>query len=147
MKIKIVNRSKHPLPVYATEGASGMDLRADLDEDLAIAPFERIKVPTGLYLELPEGIEGQVRARSGLSFKKGITLINAVGTVDSDYRGEITVPLVNLSQDTVVIQDGERIAQLVLARYEKADLIEVEELEELDKTARGKGGFGHTGRL
>ncbi|MDQ0507820.1 Deoxyuridine 5'-triphosphate nucleotidohydrolase [Aedoeadaptatus ivorii] len=147
MKIKIVNRSKHPLPAYATEGASGMDLRADLDEDLAIAPFERIKVPTGLYLELPEGIEGQVRARSGLSFKKGITLINAVGTVDSDYRGEITVPLVNLSQDTVVIQDGERIAQLVLARYEKADLIEVEELEELDKTARGKGGFGHTGRL
>ena len=147
MKIKIVNRSKHPLPAYATEGASGMDLRADLDEDLAIAPFERIQVPTGLYLELPEGIEGQVRARSGLSFKKGITLINAVGTVDSDYRGEITVPLVNLSQDTVVIQDGERIAQLVLARYEKADLIEVEELEELDKTARGKGGFGHTGRL
>lgn len=143
MTIKIINKSKNPLPEYQTVGASGMDLLSSNEEDIVIQPFERILVPTSLYIEIPEGYEGQVRARSGLSLKHGITLINAVGTIDSDYRGEIKVPLVNLSKEPYTIQPGERIAQLVIAKYER---VIPEEVEVLEETQRGNGGFGSTGK-
>lgn len=141
-KIRVVNHSKFDLPQYETVGSAGMDLKANIDEPIIIKPFERMLVPTGLFMEIPIGYEGQVRARSGLSIKKGITLINAVGTIDSDYRGEVKVPLVNLSQEEFVLNPGERIAQLVITEYTRA---EWESVESLEDTARGAGGFGSTG--
>lgn len=145
MNIKIYNASKHPLPTYKTSGSCGMDLYANLEAPLILEPLDRAKVPTGLYLEIPEGVEGQVRARSGLSLKKGVTLINGIGTIDSDYRGELGVLVVNLSKERVTIENGERIAQLVFVNYLHADWKEVDHIEELSETERGKGGFGHTG--
>lgn len=142
MNVKIINTSKHPLPKYETSQSAGMDLRANLNEDIVLHPLERVLVPTGLYIALPEGYEAQVRPRSGLALKHGITVLNTPGTVDADYRGELRIILINLSNDDFVIKDGERIAQMVIARCEQAELIEV---EELDDTERGKGGFGHTG--
>lgn len=141
MKIKIISKSGR-LPVYATEGSSGFDLPAYLEEPLVLAPGERALVPTGIYLEIPEGFEAQVRARSGLAIKHGVGLVNGIGTVDSDYRGELCVPLINWGDELFVIEDGERIAQVVICRYEKA---EWEVAGELAKTERGSGGFGHTG--
>lgn len=143
MKIRIVNTSKNPLPRYQTTGASGMDLLSSNDEEIVLMPMERKLIPTGLFMEIPEGYEGQVRARSGLAIKHGITLINSVGTIDSDYRGEIRVPLVNLSNEPFVIKHGERIAQMIIAKYESVDFVEVEELSDTD---RGVGGFGSTGK-
>jgi dUTP pyrophosphatase len=142
MKIKIINKSNHNLPHYETIASAGMDLRANLSEDKILKPLERTIVGTGLYIELPIGYEAQVRPRSGLAAKKGITVLNAPGTVDADYRGEIGVILVNLSNEEFTIQNGERIAQLVIAKHERAEWIEVEELSETD---RGEGGFGSTG--
>ena len=142
LKIKVINKSKHPLPQYATEGSAGMDLRANIDEPIVLKPLERALVPTGLFIALPIGYEAQIRPRSGLALKHGITLANAIGTGDSDYRGEIGVILINLSNEDFIIQDGERIAQMVIARYERAEWIQV---EELDETERGAGGYGHTG--
>ncbi|MBO5741533.1 MAG: dUTP diphosphatase [Bacteroidaceae bacterium] len=142
MKIKIVNTSHHPLPEYATPMSAGLDLRANLDAPLKLQPMQRCLVPTGLRIALPQGYEAQVRPRSGLALKRGITVLNAPGTIDADYRGEIGVILINLSQDSFVINDGERIAQLVIAAYEQA---EFEAVESLDQTERGEGGFGHSG--
>jgi dUTP pyrophosphatase len=142
-KVKIVNRSNHPLPAYATKQAAGLDLRANLDEPVALRPGGRQLIKTGLFIELPEGYEAQVRPRSGLAFKHGITVLNAPGTIDADYRGEIGVLLVNLSNQGFVIQDGERIAQLVIAKFEQAEWEEVEVLGDSD---RGAGGFGSTGK-
>ena len=142
LNIKVINKSKHPLPQYATEGSAGMDLRANIDEPIVLKPLERALVPTGLFIALPIGYEAQIRPRSGLALKHGITLANAVGTGDSDYRGEIGVILINLSNEDFIIEDGERIAQMVIARYERAEWIQV---EELDETERGAGGYGHTG--
>ena len=142
VKIKVINKGHQPLPRYATAQSAGMDLRANLEESIVLKPLERCLVPTGLYIALPEGYEAQVRPRSGLALKKGITVLNAPGTVDADYRGEVGVLLVNLSQEDVVVNDGERVAQMVIARHETADFIEV---EELDETERGAGGYGHTG--
>ena len=142
MKIEIINRSHHALPAYATRGSAGMDLRANLDEPVVLHPMERRLIPTGLYMALPEGCEAQVRPRSGLALKKGIGLLNSPGAIDADYRGEIGVILVNLSTEDFVINDGERIAQMVIARYEQAEWQAVDELSE---TQRGAGGFGHTG--
>ena len=142
MKIRIVNHSNHPLPAYETEASAGMDLRASLDQDVVLKPLERALIPTGLYVELPVGYEAQVRPRSGLAIKKGITVLNTPGTIDSDYRGEIRVILVNLSNEVYTLTNGERIAQMIIASHEKAIWTEVDELEE---TARGAGGFGHTG--
>ncbi|MEE1147385.1 MAG: dUTP diphosphatase [Bacteroidaceae bacterium] len=142
MKIKIVNTSHHPLPEYATPMSAGLDLRANLDAPLKLQPMQRCLVPTGLRIALPQGYEAQVRPRSGLALKRGITVLNAPGTIDADYRGEIGVILINLSQDSFVINDGERIAQLVIAAYEQAEL---EAVESLDQTERGEGGFGHSG--
>lgn len=143
MKIKIVNRSHHALPQYATALSAGLDLRANLEEDITLQPMERRLVPTGLSIALPEGYEAQVRPRSGLALKLGITLLNTPGTIDADYRGEIGVIMVNLSDTPFNIADGDRIAQLVIARYEQA---EWEAVEALDSTERGDGGFGHTGK-
>jgi len=142
VEIKVVNRGHQQLPAYATPLSAGMDLRANLEESIVLKPLERCLVPTGLYIALPEGYEAQVRPRSGLALKKGITVLNAPGTVDADYRGEVGVLLVNLSQEDFVVNDGERVAQMVIARHETADFIEV---EELDETERGAGGYGHTG--
>lgn len=142
MNVKIINTSRHPLPKYETSQSAGMDLRANLKEKIVLHPLERVLVPTGLYIALPEGYEAQVRPRSGLALKHGITVLNTPGTVDADYRGELRIILINLSNDDFVIKDGERIAQMVIARCEQAELVEV---EELDKTMRGAGGFGHTG--
>lgn len=142
-KMRIVNHSSFDLPKYETNGSAGMDLRANVVEDVIIQPMERYLAPTGLFLEIPVGYEGQVRARSGLSIKKGITLVNAVGTIDSDYRGEVKVPLINLSTEPFVLTKGERIAQLVVTEYTK---IEWDAVESLDQTERGHGGFGSTGR-
>ncbi|MEI7896911.1 MAG: dUTP diphosphatase [bacterium] len=142
MKIRIVNHSRHALPAYETVASAGMDLRANLDADIALKPLERILVPTGLFIEIPIGYEAQIRPRSGLAIKKGITLLNTPGTIDADYRGEIKIILVNLSNEEFVICDGERIAQMVIAAHEQAEWVEVEELAETD---RGGGGFGHTG--
>lgn len=144
MKIQIINKSKHALPQYATALSAGMDLRANIDTPILLKPMQRKLVPTGLYISLPEGFEAQIRPRSGLALKKGITLLNTPGTIDADYRGEIGVIVVNLSEEDFIIEDGERIAQMVIARYEKA---EWEEVEVLGETERGDGGFGHTGTL
>ncbi len=143
MQVKIVNRSAHPLPTYATPLSAGMDLRANLTEPIILKPLQRCLVSTGLYIALPPGYEAQVRPRSGLALKKGITVLNSPGTVDADYRGEICVILVNLSSEDFVIEDGERIAQMVIARHEQA---EWQETDSLDETQRGAGGFGHTGK-
>ncbi|HLN20759.1 MAG TPA: dUTP diphosphatase [Bacteroidales bacterium] len=143
MKIRIVSKSKHPLPEYSTVHSAGMDIRANIDTEIVIKPLQRVLVKTGLFLEIPEGYEAQIRPRSGLAINKGITVLNSPGTIDSDYRGEVCIILINLSNDDFVIKDGERIAQMIIARHEKADWINVETLEE---TARGKGGFGHTGK-
>lgn len=142
VKIKVINRGHHPLPAYATSQSAGMDLRANLEESVILHPLERKLVKTGLFISLPEGYEVQVRPRSGLALKHGITVLNTPGTVDADYRGEIGVCLVNLSQEDFVVNDGERIAQMVIARHEQGDFVEV---EELDETERGTGGYGHTG--
>lgn len=143
MKIKIVNKSKHPLPEYATIFSAGVDLRANIDEAVELKPLERKLIPTGLYIELPEKYEAQIRPRSGLAIKKGITVLNSPGTIDADYRGEICVILINLSSEPFVINDGERICQMVIARHEQA---EWEQVEVLNETDRGAGGFGHTGK-
>ncbi|HON01667.1 MAG TPA: dUTP diphosphatase [Paludibacteraceae bacterium] len=143
MKIKIVNLSKHPLPSYATLLSAGMDLRANIDEPVVLKPLERKLIPTGLFIELPEGYEAQIRPRSGLAIKHGITVLNSPGTIDADYRGEICIILINLSNDDFVINDGERICQMVIASHEHA---EWEEVKMLNDTDRGNGGFGHTGR-
>lgn len=142
LKVQIINKSHHPLPQYATPGSAGMDLRANLDTPILLKPMERCLVPTGLYLALPQGTEAQVRPRSGLALKKGITVLNAPGTIDADYRGELCVILVNFSSGPFEICDGERIAQLVIARCEQAQW---EQVESLDETERGEGGFGHSG--
>jgi len=142
MKIRIVNHSKHPLPAYETRASAGMDLRANLDAGIVLKPLERVLVPTGLYIEIPVGYEAQIRPRSGLAIRRGITLLNTPGTIDADYRGEIKIILVNISNEEVVITDGERIAQMIIATHEQADWVEVEELA---ATERGSGGFGHTG--
>jgi len=142
MNIKIINKSNHALPSYETMASAGMDLRANLLESVTLKPLERTIVKTGLFIELPIGIEAQVRPRSGLAAKKGITVLNSPGTIDADYRGEIGVILVNLSNDDFTIENGERVAQLVIAKHERANWIEVEELSE---TSRGEGGFGSTG--
>ncbi|TXK78478.1 dUTP diphosphatase [Mesonia sp. K4-1] len=142
MTIKIINKSSHNLPHYETEASAGMDLRAHLEDKIILGPLERIIVKTGLFIELPVGYEAQVRPRSGLAAKKGITVLNAPGTIDADYRGEIGVILVNLSKEAFVINDGERIAQLVIAKHERADW---ENVEILGETDRGEGGFGSTG--
>lgn len=144
MKIKIVNKSKHPLPNYATALAAGMDLRANLSEPVELFPLERSLIPTGLFIQLPEGYEAQIRPRSGLAVKHGISIVNAPGTIDADYRGEIRVVLVNLSNEIFTINDGERICQMVISKHEKVDWSEV---EVLDETERGDGGFGHTGKI
>jgi len=142
MKIEIVNKGHQPLPTYATPQSAGMDLRANIDEDIVLKPMERRLIPTGIYIALPEGYEAQVRPRSGLALKKGITVLNAPGTIDADYRGEIGVVLINLSTEDFVVSDGERIAQMVIARHETAEFVEV---SVLDETERGAGGYGHTG--
>ncbi len=142
MKVKVVNKSKHSLPHYSTIASAGMDLRANIDESISLKPLERTIVKTGIFMELPVGFEAQVRPRSGLAFKKGITVLNSPGTVDADYRGEVGVILVNLSAEEFVIEDGERIAQMVIAKHEQADWVEA---ETLDETERGAGGFGSTG--
>lgn len=142
MKVEIINRSKHALPAYATDLSAGMDLRANLDEPIVLNPLERTLVPTGLFMALPAGYEAQVRPRSGLAIKKGITVLNSPGTIDADYRGEVCVILVNLSSEPFTIADGERIAQMVIARHEQ---IEWQPVEFLGETERGAGGFGHTG--
>lgn len=143
MKVNIINKSKHDLPEYATLHAAGMDIRANLEEPVTLLPLERKLIPTGLFIELPVGFEAQIRPRSGLAYKKGITVLNSPGTIDADYRGEIGVILINLSQEPFVINDGERICQMVVAAHEQVEWIAVEELKESE---RGAGGFGHTGR-
>lgn len=143
MKVKIVNKSAYETPFYATEKSAGMDLKADIAEPVTLGPLERAMVPTGLYIALPDGTEAQVRPRSGLAAKHGISVLNAPGTIDADYRGEVKVILVNLSNEPFVINPGERIAQMVVARYEK---VEWDEVEVLDETERGEGGFGSTGK-
>jgi dUTP pyrophosphatase len=142
MKVRIVNHSRHPLPAYATEQSAGMDLRANLAEPVVLKPLERKLIPTGLFMALPPGYEAQVRPRSGLALKHGITVLNSPGTIDADYRGEIGVLLINLSQQDFTVNDGERIAQMIIAQHGQAEL---EEATELDYTERGAGGYGHTG--
>lgn len=142
IKVNVINKGHHPLPAYATPQSAGMDLRANIDEPVTLRPMERRLIPTGLYIALPEGYEAQVRPRSGLALKHGITVLNSPGTIDADYRGEIMVLLVNLSVDDFVVNDGERIAQMIIARHETAAFVEV---TELDETERGAGGYGHTG--
>lgn len=143
MKVQIINKSHHQLPQYATTQSAGVDLRANLDEPVVLAPMQRTLIPTGLFISLPAGYEAQVRPRSGLAIKKGITVLNSPGTIDADYRGEICIILINLSQEEFVVNDGERVAQMVIARHEQAEWVEVETLDETD---RGAGGFGHTGK-
>ncbi len=143
MKVKIINRSSFPAPAYATDLSAGMDLKADIAGPVTLGPLQRAVIPTGLYIALPEGTEAQIRPRSGLAARQGITVLNSPGTVDADYRGEIKVILVNLSDTAAVINPGDRIAQMVIARYEK---IQWEETESLEETSRGEGGFGSTGR-
>ena len=142
VKIKVINKGNQPLPAYATSQSAGMDLRANIDQSVTLRPMQRQLIGTGLYIALPEGYEAQVRPRSGLALKHGITVLNSPGTVDADYRGEIKVLLVNLSDEDFVVKAGERIAQMVIARHETAQF---EEVDELDETERGAGGYGHTG--
>ena len=143
MKVQIINKSHHQLPQYATIQSAGVDLRANLDEPVVLAPMQRALIPTGLFISLSAGYEAQVRPRSGLAIKKGITVLNSPGTIDADYRGEICIILINLSKEEFVVNDGERVAQMVIARHEQAEWVEVETLDETD---RGAGGFGHTGK-
>lgn len=143
MKVKIINKSQHSLPAYETILSAGMDLRANLSESIILQPMQRALIPTGLYIELPSGTEAQIRPRSGLAFKNGITVLNSPGTIDADYRGEIKVLLINLSQEPFEIKDAERIAQMIISRHET---IQWEEVEILNETQRGEGGFGHTGK-
>lgn len=143
MEIKIINKSHHPLPAYATPLSAGMDIRANLSEPITLQPMERRLIPTGLHIALPQGYEAQMRPRSGLALKHGITLLNTPGTIDADYRGEIGIILINLSKEPFTVNDGERIAQMVIARHEQAEWLPV---EVLDETERGSGGFGHTGK-
>ena len=142
LKVQITNKGRQPLPTYATEQSAGMDLRADVSESVVLHPMERMLVPTGLHIALPPGFEAQVRPRSGLALKHGITVLNTPGTIDADYRGEIKVLLINFSNQDFVINAGERIAQMVVARHEQVEWVDV---EQLDETARGEGGYGHTG--
>jgi dUTP pyrophosphatase len=142
MTIRIVNQSHHPLPAYETSASAGMDLRAFLQDPVLLKPLERALIPTGIFIELPVGFEAQIRPRSGLAFKKGISVLNTPGTIDADYRGELKVILVNLSSEDFLVNDGERIAQMIIARHEKA---EWQQVELLNETTRGAGGFGHTG--
>lgn len=142
IKIKVVNKGHQQLPAYATTQSAGMDLRANIDGEIVLHPMERRLIPTGLHIALPEGYEAQVRPRSGLALKHGITVLNTPGTIDADYRGEVMVLLINFSNENFVINDGERIAQMVIARHEQGEFIEV---DELDETERGEGGYGHTG--
>ena len=142
MKINIVNKSRHELPKYETEASAGMDIRANLDESIVLKPLQRALIPSGLFIELPVGYEAQVRPRSGLAAKHGITVLNTPGTIDADYRGEIKVILVNLSSEPYEVKDGERVAQMIISQHAKADLVAV---DELNQTTRGAGGFGHTG--
>ena len=142
MNIRLINKSNNPTPEYETNGSAGMDIRANLDEKFILKPMCRVAIPTGLFIEIPEGYEAQVRARSGLAFKYGISLTNGIGTIDSDYRGELKVLLINLGTENFEINNGDRIAQLVIAKYEKVDFVEVNDLSE---TVRSTGGFGHTG--
>ncbi|HPQ07717.1 MAG TPA: dUTP diphosphatase [Bacteroidia bacterium] len=144
LKVRIINKSKHPLPKYQTPLSAGMDLVANLDAPVTLMPLERQLIPTGLYIALPEGYEAQIRPRSGLALKHGITVLNSPGTIDADYRGEIKVILINLSNTPFVINDGERIAQMIIAKHE---VVEWEAVEELDETSRGEGGFGSTGKI
>ena len=146
MIVKIYNQSHNELPAYASEYSAGMDLRADLTESVVLQPFERKLIPTGLFIELPADCEAQIRPRSGLALKHGVTVLNSPGTIDADYRGEIRVILINLSQESFEIQPGERIAQMVIARFQQVKLVEVNALEELSDTERGTGGFGHCGK-
>ena len=143
MQVKIVNKSKHSLPEYATVLSAGMDLRANIDEPVTLKPLQRLLIPTGIYIQLPEGYEAQIRPRSGLAVKHGISIVNSPGTIDADYRGEIRVILVNLSSDDFVINDGERICQMVIAQHAR---VEWQQVNELNETERGAGGFGHTGK-
>ena len=142
MNIKIINKGHHPLPAYATSQSAGMDLRANIDKSITIHPMERMLIPTGLFMALPPGFEAQIRPRSGLALKHGITVLNSPGTIDADYRGEIMVLLINLSVDDFIINDGERIAQMIIAKHES---IEFAVVDKLDETERGSGGYGHTG--
>ncbi|MFN5422020.1 MAG: dUTP diphosphatase [bacterium] len=143
MNVKVINKSSHSLPAYATEGSSGMDVRAELKEPIILGPMQRVLVPTGLFLEIPEGFEAQIRPRSGLAIKQGLTCLNTPGTIDADYRGEIKVILINLSSEEQTIEHGDRIAQMVFQQVSKVDLVEVDEIGE---TKRNAGGFGHTGK-
>lgn len=143
MKIKIVNKSKHLLPKYETAFSAGMDLRANISEDINLKPLERKLIKTGIFIELPQGYEAQIRPRSGLAYKKGIGIVNSPGTIDADYRGEIGVILVNLSNENFIVKDGERICQMVISKHET---VSWEEVNELSETKRGTGGFGHTGK-
>lgn len=143
MNVQVINKSKHSLPAYATELSAGMDIRANLSEPVTLAPMQRCLIPTGLYIALPQGFEAQIRPRSGLAIKKGITVLNSPGTIDADYRGEICIILINLSTEAFVIEDGERVAQMVIARHEQPQW---QEVHVLDETVRGEGGFGHTGK-
>ena len=142
LKVKIINRGRQPLPTYATALSAGMDLRANIDKDITLLPMQRQLVPTGLYIALPEGYEAQIRPRSGLALKHGVTVLNTPGTVDADYRGEIMVLLVNFSNEPFIVKDGERIAQMIVAKHEQ---VSFELTETLDETERGAGGYGHTG--
>jgi len=142
VKVKVVNSSSLPLPVYKTDGSAGIDLQAYISAPIELKPFQRVLVPTGLFMAIPEGYEGQIRGRSGLALKHGITLANGIGTIDSDYRGEIKVILINLSNEPFIINNGDRIAQFVLTKYQK---IQFELVDSLEDTSRGEGGFGHTG--
>lgn len=143
MTVRIVNHSKHPLPEYATGLSAGMDIRANLNEPVVLKPLQRALIPSGLFIELPKGFEAQIRPRSGLALKKGITVLNTPGTIDADYRGEIGIILVNLSNEDFVVNDGERVCQMIIAKHETISWQQVENLEE---TERGAGGFGHTGQ-
>ncbi|MGO1579818.1 MAG: dUTP diphosphatase [Peptoniphilaceae bacterium] len=143
MKMKIVNKSNNELPKYETKGSSGMDLRAFLKEPIILKPLDRMLIPTGLYIELEEGYEAQIRARSGLALKQGLSLPNGIGTIDSDYRGELKVIVINLGKEDIIINNGDRIAQMVIMKYEK---VNVQLVEELENTERSDGGFGHTGK-
>ena len=143
MELQVINRSEHALPNYETALSAGLDLRANIDADIELKGLERVLVPTGLFIALPEGTEAQIRPRSGLAYKHGLTVLNSPGTIDADYRGEVKVLLVNLSNETFVIKNGERIAQMVVAKHERVEWLEVETLSE---TVRGAGGFGHTGK-
>jgi len=143
MKIRIVNKSKHSLPEYSTESSAGMDIRANIDKEILLRPMQRALVPTGLFVEIPAGYEAQIRPRSGLAINKGITVLNSPGTIDADYRGEVCVILINLSEELFVVKDGERICQMIISKQEKAEWTETKKLK---ITKRGSGGFGHTGK-